>query len=172
MMKSIIVVLSLIIIMPISNQRLIAQDILETHKVDGWIIPGIEKHDQLKVIKQNEKTREGISIRESIYEPKRDRDGRRPHVKIPIRIKSNGNQKYEEKEVVVREIIEYMIDGKPFCFLIKMSPMDKFGNAIGKSYGYAYYDENGSGLFQTREPVGIIGGPSGWHLRIPEWVKQ
>jgi hypothetical protein len=47
------------------------------------------------------------------------------------------------------------------------------GGVTGSIFEQAYYDEDGNGLFQTRDDIVILlGGPATWHLRLPDWVKK
>ena len=135
---------------------------------NGWEIPGlsISKVKQTSILEI-----EGKRIQVHNYGDYR-LSPNPPVVKMLKRVgKSDDTFELLEKEVVLRSLVEYCIHGKPFCYSILVASMVG-GRETGAMQQIAFYDEDGDGIFETREPVGVPDVNRLHWIELPEWVKN
>jgi hypothetical protein len=158
----------------ISNEEQIKTNKIRSENEQGWQVPGIERYNRNSVHNKIIRDLEGVKIQVSSSKiDAQNRDVRLYKITVPSSDKSEN--KLTAKDVVINRITEYAIGDKPFCYVVSMSPHnydEKTGisSVVGYEYSYAYYDEDGSGHFQTMEYVSTIG--NGWQLYLPNWVKK
>jgi hypothetical protein len=137
----------------------------------GWLIPGLANFDKAKAFNTPEKIINGIPVQETPIQP--DTIGGSGHNSRTVKLLITEKPVRKEMEVRVSSITKYSINGKTFCYLVKMSPA-----SIDITYAadmiWAYYDEVGNGLFQIREIVGPKhpGNTAAYPVRLPDWVKK
>jgi hypothetical protein len=137
----------------------------------GWKIAGIQTIDDARITKKYYVTVEHRQIQVTVFDPR----------------SVNGNREliickdsviYEESSMIAKRITRYEAGGKAFCYLVTMSPIDHrpgalVADVIAAEFNYAYYDDDGTGLFKMREWASLaIGFPNMWHVRMPEWAKR
>jgi hypothetical protein len=133
------------------------------YRQKGWVVPGIEHPERLKIFDRREKIIESTAVQISSI---------RRESKTTILDYGSGHN----GEVVINEIYQYSFNGRPFCYLVNMSPSREGGKLISAvDFQYAYYDEDGKGVFQTREIVGPAPPPHStdpYPVHLPIWVKM
>jgi hypothetical protein len=166
-MKSMLFMLSFFLAVQMTGSGLDAQvapgSAKAAYRAEGWTIPGIKHPDHLKVFNLREKLIESTAVQISSIQP----DSK-------TSILDYGSS--HSGEVVINEIYQYSLNGKPFCYLVTMSPSREGGRLISAvDFEYAYYDEEGKGLFQTREIVGPSPPPHSaepYPVHLPNWIKK
>lgn len=144
-------------------------------KIDGWAIPGLSKSHPMKIKSQSERMIEGKRIRITSLQMEDTHDDNNPReIKLPILDDSSDPAVFSEMDVFINSVTQSDIKGKTFCYLVSVSPIYG-GESVGVEYYYAYYDENGDGLFRKRERVYLdyLDVKSGKELiHLPTWVKN
>ncbi len=166
-MKAMLFMLSFFLAAQMTGSGLVAQvapgSAKPAYRAEGWAIPGIEHPDHLKIFNLREKLIESTAVQISSIQPNSKA------TKLDYGSGQSG-------EVVINEINRYSFNGKPFCYLVTMSPSMEGGRLISAvEFEYAYYDEDGKGLFQTREIVGPPPPPHStepYPVHLPNWVKK
>jgi hypothetical protein len=120
----------------------------------GWAVPGIRDLNQLKVYNLNEEIIEGIPVQVSSIAP----------------VNVYGDKDSE----LANRILRYAINVKPFCYIASLSVYrydknSKAGGIPGDEFYRAYYDEDGDGIFETRED---LRPPVVWRPHLSDWVKK
>jgi hypothetical protein len=165
-MKLKTVMLPLILTMQIAGSDLFAQPGKQVINEDGWTVPGVAEIDSMRSSNKLTRNIEGKSIQVSRYS-----QTKRQIIKFPVIDESNGIIKYGEIEIEVLWINQFDINGKPFCYKVSVG-LIRNGMGILAAYTYAYYDEDGTGKFKTREgPLGPM-KPGIQEIRLPDWVKN
>jgi hypothetical protein len=168
--------------------QLLAQNIVEKEKIHnpkqyvdekGLKIPGLERADRLKLIEKREELIDDVLVQISTMLPEpRDPKEAHPGTIMPYLEMSDGKTVYREKEVLATRITRYDIGGRVFCYVVSAvnyfyDGSTKISAVAGVEYRYAFYDESGQGLFQTRETVNPSSRDADrWRLRIPTWAKN
>ena len=164
-MKTNLFMLSLFLALQIADSGSFAQNIPSVLKREVneqvWAVPGIKDLNQVKVYNLREEVIEGIPVQVSSIAS----DGTR----VP------GNAKGCSMEAM--GIARFAVNRKAFCYRIPMRffciDENGSGGALGVSCTYAYYDEQGQGVFTIRDMINdVLGGPDYWHIHLPEWVKK
>jgi hypothetical protein len=143
-------------------------------------VPGTEEIKTRPVLRQREETINGIKIQITDINPIRKlKGGFDAYTTMPAISISNDTVYYRDHSVVALALTKYSFKGKVFCYLVSMAtyspsadPLFFGGSVAGDQFYYAFYDEYGYGLFQTREVPNLeIARPDYYHVRLPEWVK-
>lgn len=139
-------------------------------KKDGWSIPFPSYSHPIQIKHQSEIMVEGKRIRITSFKIEDNPVDNSPRViKLPIMDDSGDIPVIAEQNVFINAISQMDIEGKIFCYLVRVSPVYG-GNSAGVEYIYAYYDESGDGLFRKRELINPHPG-DGVLFRLPEWMK-
>jgi hypothetical protein len=145
---------------------------------EGWHVPGTEQIDKARILYQGEDVIDGHKIQISRIKPIKEYPGGEDvFTSMPIITVSGNTILYRSANVVALELKKYSFGGKDFCYLATMATcmvrVNKVTAVAGGEFTYAYCDETGNGKFQTREFANMmIGSPTQWHVRLPEWVKN
>jgi len=86
----------------------------------------------------------------------------------------------ENQELVTEKLSRYSVLGKVFLYTMwaypcSVDPRSREGGCVGADIMLGFYDENGSGTFQTMEilPTNLSREAArSWQLRIPDWVGR
>jgi hypothetical protein len=137
----------------------------------GWLIPGLANFDKTKAFNTTEKIIDGIPVQETPIQPDTILGSGQNSRTVTLLITDIPVKK--EVEVRVGSITKYSINGKAFCYLVKMSPAST-DITYAVDMTWAYYDAEGNGLFQIREIVGPKqpGNTASYPIRLPDWVKK
>jgi hypothetical protein len=135
-----------------------------------WLVPGIKQPVHGRVVGNREDTVEGLRLQiwHIIPESNADEDHYPGSMKPLFTLPDS-----EKKHYIVNSINRYAVNGKPFCYVLSVSPIaysndGQIAGVLGHAIEFAYYDEEGQGNFKTRERVGLLP----WHPRLPDWVKN
>lgn len=159
--------LALILTLQIAGPDSFAQEGKKVVNEDGWTVPGVADLDSMRLLNKSELIIEEKRIRMS-YSAKEG--NRRDVIKFQSIYESNDVIKYREIEIQVLGIVQFDINGKPFCYEVNMGLVHN-GIGVLTAYSFAYYDEDGRGIFGTREELGPR-RPGIPRVRLPEWVKN
>jgi len=121
----------------------------------GWTIPGIQDLNKVEAYNSNNEIIGGLLLQASSI--------------APMNIRGENDRQFANK------ILQYSINGKPFCYYASISQYyynkaTKIGAVSGIEAYVAYYDQDGDGIFEAMEPI-----PSlliKWRPHLPDWVKK
>jgi hypothetical protein len=155
-MKPILFILSLFLTMQMTPVDLFPlNDVKKEFKEQGWDIPCVkESHRIVSSRESRSEVIEGISVKIS---------------SIPTN-EQKPNIFGQNSKFAVVMINQYSFNEKPFCYFAVIGNGDRAGLTM-----YAYYDEEGEGVFQLREDWGTPTGRSDisdWRIHLPDWVKE
>jgi hypothetical protein len=174
-MKANLFMLSLFLVVQVGGSGLLGQNITGQVNDPAWNVPGIKPPVQGRMINQREDMAEGIKVQVSSLVPESNGNDSPGRTELYFTLGDN-----EERKYVVNAISRYAVNGKPFCYVLSVSPTTtnyigefKVEGVLGMAITYAYYDEEGQGKFKTRESINSVRTASyHWQVRIPDWVKK
>lgn len=136
----------------------------------GWEIPGLTDNEVVDPRKQLASAYgvRAVPLHITVLRPKREL-----METIDLYGSKDGGETVvvRKRRVVIRSIIKCDVNGRVFLYLVQVGMVvyDPVSKKNGQSglFGLAFYDNDGDGIFESRESGPFAVTPN---LRIPDWV--
>lgn len=141
------------------------KEILSLLNKEGWEIPGLSKS---KINKPRNLFRNGSTDSLIMYwtwlQPNSEEGQETKLNDTALSKQQRETLRLLEGDIMITDIVQFDINNRPFCYLIKIHP-----RGIGATQGLHYYDEDGDGKFEMVEKGSAL---PAFVPRIPPWTEK